>query len=248
MSIDKARKAIFGHDPWGRAYINEAALDTRIREVAREEIARLSPAPVGGGDGHCDCFGNSGLHASTHARVGSPHRHCDMCGKPVADGTVSAIDAVNIPPTPPPAEPDGGEAMRAYNYAVTLFGHLAPQCEPLDDLLGVLTQIDNATTIIPELRKTIADLEQQLAEVTTEIANLTHDLTKAFDATGDAERDLAEARKRNADLEAGLDLAAARIDRLGVNLIPGSRTYIEASEWATEARALLTPATDKGEG
>ncbi len=30
-----------------------------------------------------------------------------------------------------------------YGYLARLFKHLAPQCEPLPDLLGLCTQIDN---------------------------------------------------------------------------------------------------------
>jgi len=39
----------------------------------------------------------------------------------------------------------GNEQMykEAYGYASRLFKSLAPQCEPLPDLMGVLTQIDN---------------------------------------------------------------------------------------------------------
>lgn len=44
----------------------------------------------------CECFGDSGLHASTHVPVGSHLEHCDLCGKPVPDGTYDVITAINI--------------------------------------------------------------------------------------------------------------------------------------------------------
>ncbi len=38
---------------------------------------------------------------------------------------------------------DGGMVADAHAYLSRLFKHYAPQCEPLDTLLGVCTQIDN---------------------------------------------------------------------------------------------------------
>jgi antitoxin (DNA-binding transcriptional repressor) of toxin-antitoxin stability system len=34
-------------------------------------------------DGYCWCFGDSGMHASTHVPVGATEPHCDLCGWPI---------------------------------------------------------------------------------------------------------------------------------------------------------------------
>jgi hypothetical protein len=54
-------------------------------------------------------------------------------------------------PSPPSAgaTPESGEPHPAYDYAARLLRSLAPQCEPLPDMLGVLTQIDNYITGLP---------------------------------------------------------------------------------------------------
>jgi hypothetical protein len=51
---------------------------------------------------------------------------------------LAVMDALS---TPPPAPTD--EAAQAYGYLSRLFTHCAPKCEPLPDLMGVCTQIDN---------------------------------------------------------------------------------------------------------
>lgn len=55
---------------------------------------------------------------------------------------------------PPPADQPSDEAARAYGYLSRLFKHCAPQCEPLPDLMGLCTQIDN---LIAGLRQRPAD-------------------------------------------------------------------------------------------
>lgn len=45
----------------------------------------------------CDCFGDSGLHASTHGD-GSGRRFCDFCGYPVAEKSMDVLTAVNSAP------------------------------------------------------------------------------------------------------------------------------------------------------
>lgn len=45
----------------------------------------------------CDCFGDSGLHASTHVPVGDGREHCDLCGRPIQVGSVDTLTAVNRP-------------------------------------------------------------------------------------------------------------------------------------------------------
>lgn len=229
MSIEEAREALRSAAIDDDGYVGrrvlpaiEALIDAKLI-LFHAELARLSPAPVGGETPPCP-----------------PNMD------PVKWNRAMMAEA----PTPPPAEPDGGEAeMHALKTAI--FGR-----ENYDRGLK-LKHFAQMARITEESRKSAllreADLKQRLAATT-----LSLEATKAFlhgeemnsqEWAGwarDTERDLAEARKRNADLEAGLGLAANRLDLLGVNLIPGSRSYIEAGEWVIEARALLTPATDKG--
>lgn len=57
----------------------------------------------------CECFGNSGLHASTHVPIGSTDEHCDLCGLPIQQGSMDVLTAINgdqsetkeLPNTPP---------------------------------------------------------------------------------------------------------------------------------------------------
>lgn len=56
------------------------------------------------------------------------------------------------------------ELEAAHKYAVQLFLWMAPQCTPLPDLRGVLTQIDNAITVIPKLKARAEAAESALAE------------------------------------------------------------------------------------
>ena len=43
----------------------------------------------------CKCFGDSGLHASTHVPLGSDREHCDLCGYPVPTGSRDVLSAIN---------------------------------------------------------------------------------------------------------------------------------------------------------
>lgn len=47
----------------------------------------------------CGCFGDTGLHASTHLPRDSDRRCCDLCGWPVKSDTVDVLTAVNSTPT-----------------------------------------------------------------------------------------------------------------------------------------------------
>jgi len=50
-------------------------------------------------------------------------------------------------PDPPPAPPRRGRIEReAHAYLSRLLTHYAPDCEPLPDLLGLCSQIDNLLT------------------------------------------------------------------------------------------------------
>lgn len=179
------------------------------------------------------------------APVGAPRAPCsDKCM-----AGIECDNACRKTPTPPAATSDGGESVRAYHYAVSLFGHLAPQCEPLDDLLGVLTQIDNATTVIPSMHDRIASLEVQLAEATNELhccddVHLDGGLASGI---GTLRRQRDEATALVERLRGALTLAANRLDLLGVGLVPGSRAYVQAGDWVIEARGLLSE-TQASEG
>ncbi len=150
MSIDDARDEFMHEQDGNLSGFDLNRLLALARLVARDEIAKLSHALVGE---DCSTCGGSG---EIDERMGG-------------QATSSIVRCPDCAPTQPAEGSDGGESVRAYHYAVSLFGHLAPQCEPLDDLLGVLTQIDNATTVIPSMHDRIASLEVQLAEATNEL-------------------------------------------------------------------------------
>jgi hypothetical protein len=45
----------------------------------------------------CDCFGDSGLHASTHVPADDDREHCDLCGHPIQPESVDTLTAINQP-------------------------------------------------------------------------------------------------------------------------------------------------------
>ena len=47
------------------------------------------------GPEECNCFGDSGLHASTHVPIGSDKEHCDLCGLPIQSESTDVLSAVN---------------------------------------------------------------------------------------------------------------------------------------------------------
>lgn len=52
----------------------------------------------------------------------------------------------------------------AHAYLSRLLTHLHPQCEPLPDLMGLCTQIDNALTEIKTLRAALAEVVRVAVE------------------------------------------------------------------------------------
>lgn len=54
-----------------------------------DELRRLDMAPK------CVCFGDSGLHASTHVPVSSDIEHCDLCGLPVHSDSTDVLTVIN---------------------------------------------------------------------------------------------------------------------------------------------------------
>lgn len=43
----------------------------------------------------CQCFGDSGAHASTHVPSWTDRECCDLCGWPVKADTITVLEAVN---------------------------------------------------------------------------------------------------------------------------------------------------------
>lgn len=60
--------------------------------------------------GECECFGGTGLHASTHVPSGSDREHCDLCGWPVTRGSLDVLAATNEAPAQPSAD-DAAQPM-----------------------------------------------------------------------------------------------------------------------------------------
>ncbi|MDJ0513003.1 MAG: hypothetical protein QNJ62_06135 [Methyloceanibacter sp.] len=46
----------------------------------------------------CNCFGDLGLHASTHVPLGCDKECCDLCGKPIQEGATDVLTALNSMP------------------------------------------------------------------------------------------------------------------------------------------------------
>lgn len=63
-----------------------AALATALHTTPAELVAE-PPEP------ECECFGGSGIYASTHARAG--RLRCDLCGRPVKQDAIDSLVAIN---------------------------------------------------------------------------------------------------------------------------------------------------------
>lgn len=200
-TLDEARKRV--ELVAREAAVKEAAFEQRVREIAREEIAKLSPAPVG--EDVRRCFECGTVFSLTTV--------CPTCNPP------ATLDLMSHSAPTPPAKDTEGEA---YFYAVSLFLHLAPQCEPLPDLIGVLTQIDNATTVIPDMRKQIADLEARLAEAEIRSGQGWAAKRVAEHALADATKRIEAAIERCHGVAAGVDDIYEVIDDLRALLSPAS--------------------------
>lgn len=127
----------------------------RCEEVALIASAALSRAHAGRPPlAECECFGASGLHASTYGVLGSDRRHCDLCGLPVPVGSTDVLTAVNAGPAPAggtPKSPGDFEIAltMAIEIAVSLHARHYPEvshwrCD--EDLVGALWQISNMVT------------------------------------------------------------------------------------------------------
>jgi len=64
-----------------------------------------------------------------------------------------------------PADPTPAEVEQAHSYLARLLQNTHPQCEPLPDLWGLCTQIDNMVTEIPKLRAEVKQLREALERI-----------------------------------------------------------------------------------
>jgi len=71
---------------------------------------------------------------------------------------LAALDALPADPTPARGE----VVEQAHSYLARLLQNTRPQCEPLPDLWGLCTQIDNMVTEIPKLRAEVKRLRKTL--------------------------------------------------------------------------------------
>ncbi|WP_431861483.1 hypothetical protein [Azospirillum sp.] len=75
-------------------------------EAWLREVIKAAALPAPSEAPQCTCFGDSGLHASTHGDSQGMVL-CDLCGLPVRDDSVDALTAINAPASPEaPAEAD----------------------------------------------------------------------------------------------------------------------------------------------
>lgn len=92
---------------------------------------------------------------------------CGECGNcettgPAAETEAAAIAAWNQRATPAEVAALRAEVEQAHSYLARLLQNTHPQCEPLPDLWGLCTQIDNMVTEIPKLRVEVERLRGAL--------------------------------------------------------------------------------------
>jgi len=75
-------------------------------------------------------------------------------------------EASELSPVATPAEVAAlrAEVEQAHSYLARLLQNTHPQCEPLPDLRGLCTQIDNMVTEIPKLRAEVERLKGGIAD------------------------------------------------------------------------------------
>ena len=94
--------------------------------------------------------------------------------------------------------------------------------------------------ILTALSAEAAALKAQVAELTRQKQAIALDALAASGQAQEAYEAQLAAEAKVARLEGALTLAANRLQRRAVDYVPGSRLFIETSEWAQEARAALT--------
>lgn len=102
---------------------------------------------------------------------------------------------------------------------------------------------DNARRNLVDADEKIAALESRLAKSEDGAAYMSAQCAAKSARAEAAERALADATKRNADLEISVERARGMLDVRG-----GASGAAEELAFVMSPRALLTPATDKGEG
>lgn len=90
----------------------------------------------------------------------------------------SALNALPADPDPAPAEVE-----QAHSYLARLLQNTHPQCEPLPDLWGLCTQIDNMVTEIPKLRAEVERLRGALSPLVAVIPDICNALDLDPDET-----------------------------------------------------------------
>jgi hypothetical protein len=91
---------------------------------------------------------------------------------------IAALDALPADPDPAPAEVE-----QAHSYLARLLQNTHPQCEPLPDLWGLCTQIDNMVTEIPKLRAEVKRLREALSPLVAVIPDICNALDVDPDET-----------------------------------------------------------------
>lgn len=175
------------------------AFDTCIREIARDEFAKLSPAPVGR-EWSLD-FVNRLAPTPPACKCGAfdAFDHSPEC---VAE--YDAWKAAQSAPTPPAERSDGGDRLPPMRRSY-IDGTNPPQFKP--DPNGPYVLWDDAAA-------TIADLEQRLAEANHTVNRLDLSIKGERDRAEAAKRDLAEARKREKRIRA----AGQQLSNMAYNL------------------------------
>jgi hypothetical protein len=75
------------------------------------------------------------------------------------------------------------EVEQAHSYLARLLQNTHPQCEPLPDLWGLCTQIDNMVTEIPKLRAEVERLREALSPLVAVIPDICNALDLDPDET-----------------------------------------------------------------
>lgn len=117
---------------------------------------------------------------------------------------------------------------QVHRYAIELFAVLAPQCKPLDDALGVMTQIDNALCgITKRYCKEDETPQQRVERYHEETLTLMQMLADEKGKTETAHATLAASEQKCAELAAALDSAITELQ---------SSEDASAREWGESPR------------
>jgi len=94
MSLEELAQAVGrGKAAVSRYERAEMAMTLEILASLASALKTTPGALVAGAEPECECFGESGIYASTHVRDG--RLRCDLCGRPVRTGAVDAMTVIN---------------------------------------------------------------------------------------------------------------------------------------------------------